>query len=72
MQAQLDDATQAKSDHIDAFLADFVISYNFKGNNLILQFNNIFDEVYYNHLSRIKSINPEPGKNFHLIYKLTM
>tara|TARA_B100001029_G_C15060033_1_gene457609 strand:+ start:69 stop:2327 length:2259 start_codon:yes stop_codon:yes gene_type:complete len=54
------------------FLTDLILTYSFKGHNLIFQANNIFDKVYFNHLSRIKSITPEPGKNFHFIYKLTI
>ena len=53
-----------------AFLTDFIITYTYKEHNLTLQLNNIFDEVYYNHLSRIKNIAPEPGKNLNIIYKL--
>ena len=53
-----------------AFLTDFIIAYTYKEHNLTLQLNNIFDEVYYNHLSRIKNIAPEPGKNLNIIYKL--
>tara|TARA_B100000686_G_scaffold264770_1_gene278894 strand:- start:1224 stop:3515 length:2292 start_codon:yes stop_codon:yes gene_type:complete len=46
-----------------AFLTDFIISYRYKRFNLTIQLNNIFDEAYYNHLSRIKNITPEPGRN---------
>ena len=53
-----------------AFLTDFIITYTYKEHNLTFQLNNIFDEVYYNHLSRIKNIAPEPGKNLNIIYKL--
>ena len=53
-----------------AFLTDFIITFDYKKHNMIIQLNNIFDEKYYNHLSRIKDITPEPGKNFQLIYKL--
>jgi len=52
------------------FLTDIVIDYKFKNHTFIFQANNIFDKIYYNHLSRIKSITPEPGKNFHLVYKI--
>jgi len=55
-----------------AFLTDFVITYNHKKHNITIQLNNIFDEMYYNHLSRIKDLNPEPGANIHLIYKLML
>jgi len=32
--------------------------------------NNIFNEEYYNHLSKIKSIMPEAGRNILINYKL--
>ena len=54
------------------FLTDLVIRYQFKNHNIILQCNNIFDEEYYNHLSRIKNIYAEPGRNFNIIYKLAI
>ncbi len=36
---------------------------------LIFQIDNIFDQTYYNHLSRIKSIMPETGRSFTLQYR---
>jgi len=54
-----------------AFLTDFVLSYRKHGSSITLQLNNIFDNKYYNHLSRIKDIVPEPGQNIHLIYKVS-
>jgi len=45
------------------FLTDFIMSYRYKKINLTFQLNNIFDKIYYNHLSRIKNITPEAGKN---------
>ena len=53
-----------------ALLTDFIFSYNHGKHNITLQFNNIFDEIYYNHLSRIKAIMPEPGTNIHFVYKV--
>lgn len=38
--------------------------------NISLNAENITDRVYYNHLSRIKSILPEPGFNLRMTYKL--
>lgn len=35
-----------------------------------LKVDNIFNEVYYNHLSRIKEILPEPGRNVSLLYRI--
>ena len=54
------------------FLTDLVIRYQFKNHNIILQCNNIFDKEYYNHLSRIKNIYAEPGRNINIIYKLAI
>ena len=54
-----------------AFLTDFVLSYRKHGSSITLQLNNIFDNKYYNHLSRIKDIVPEPGQNIHLICKVS-
>ena len=55
-----------------AFLTDFVLTYRISKHKIVFQFNNIFDEKYYNHLSRIKNITPEPGKNINFIYKITI
>ena len=52
------------------FLTDFVLTYNYKSHNITLQLNNIFDQVYFNHLSRIKDLTPEPGASIHLNYKI--
>jgi iron complex outermembrane receptor protein len=38
--------------------------------NFTLSVDNIFDKEYRNHLSRVKSILPEAGRNFRLTYKL--
>jgi iron complex outermembrane receptor protein len=38
--------------------------------NLTVNIENILDTEYRNHLSRIKSVLPEPGRNFRLTYKL--
>ncbi|MBI9070964.1 MAG: TonB-dependent receptor [Melioribacteraceae bacterium] len=48
----------------------FSISKNSIVHNLSFSVDNIFDKEYYNHLSRIKSILPEAGRNFKLTYKL--
>ncbi|MAR14870.1 MAG: hypothetical protein CMG21_00200 [Candidatus Marinimicrobia bacterium] len=53
-----------------AFLTDFIISYRYKKLHLTFQLNNIFDEIYYNHLSRIKNITPESGRNISFNCKL--
>ena len=53
-----------------AFLMDFIISFQNKRQAFTLQFNNILDQTHYNHLSKIKFIAPEPGRNLVISYKL--
>ena len=53
-----------------AMIVDFIIGYNYKNTSLTLQLNNIFDETIYNHLSKIKSITPESGRNLVVSYKI--
>ena len=53
-----------------SFLVDFVIGYNNKNQNFTVQLNNIFNEIYYNHLSKIKTIMPEAGRNIIASYKI--
>ena len=53
-----------------SFLIDFIISYSKINQNITIQFNNIFNEEYYNHLSKIKTIMPEAGRNIVLNYKI--
>lgn len=38
--------------------------------NISANIDNIFNTEYRNHLSRVKSIMPEPGRNFRVIYRL--
>ena len=51
-------------------LTDIIFSFNYKMHSMTLQLNNIFDKEHYNHLSRIKDIYPEAGRNVHLVYKI--
>lgn len=37
--------------------------------NISLNAENIFDKEYRNHLSRVKSVMPEAGRNFRMVYK---
>jgi len=39
-------------------------------NMVVFEIENIFDTAYREHLSRIKSVMPEPGRNVKLLYKL--
>jgi len=50
------------------------VQYSISNENLLhlfsLSIDNIFNKEYRNHLSRVKSILPEAGRNFRLTYKL--
>ena len=59
-----------ETETLGSLLTDVILSFNYKKQTITFQFNNIFDVTYYNHLSRIKNISPESGKNVHIIYKL--
>ena len=37
---------------------------------LIFQIDNIFDQTYYNHLSKIKMIMPEAGRSLNINYRV--
>ncbi len=54
-------------------LVDLFGSYNINlsdgSHKIIFQVNNVFDEVHYNHLSKIKSIMPEMGRNISIQYR---
>ncbi len=53
---------------------DINSSYTVHSSNLshkfILQLDNIFNETYYNHLSRIKTIMPENGRSLNIQYRV--
>ena len=57
-------------------LIDFFGSYTFGAregtHRLVFQINNLLDETYYNHLSKIKSIMPESGRSFSLQYRVLL
>ena len=53
-----------------SFLVDFVVSYSNNNHNVTIQLNNILNNEYYNHLSKIKSIMPEAGRNIIISYGL--
>ena len=56
------------------FLTDVSGIYIIHSSNIIhkiiFRIDNIFDQEYYNHLSRIKSIMPEKGQSFSIQYRL--
>ena len=51
-------------------LLDLIIAYNRNNHSATLQFNNVLNQTYYNHLSKIKDIMPEPGRNIRFNYKI--
>lgn len=55
-------------------LVDAFAQYRLSSGNLLHTFSlnvgNILDEEYYNHLSRIKDLRPEPGRNISLLYRV--
>ena len=55
-------------------LLNYNCSYTFNKNEnihqIIFQVTNILNETYYNHLSKIKMIMPEPGRGINLRYKV--
>jgi|TARA_Y100000031_G_scaffold142935_1_gene172954 iron complex outermembrane receptor protein len=52
------------------YLTDFIINYSNNNQNITIQLNNILNEEYFNHLSKIKSIMPEAGRNILINYKI--
>ena len=50
--------------------AQYSLIYTKTTSNFSLNIDNIFNTEYRNHLSRVKSILPEAGRNFRLSYKL--
>ncbi len=56
------------------FLIDLFTQYRFETSKLLhtlsLNVNNLLDVEYYNHLSRIKDLRPEPGRNISLLYRV--
>ena len=62
--------------HTDSYkLLNYNCSYAFskrdKIHQLIIQVNNILNETYYNHLSKVKMIIPEPGLGVNINYRLS-
>ncbi|MBO6535083.1 MAG: TonB-dependent receptor [Balneolaceae bacterium] len=58
----------------DFVLLDAFASYSIMSGKLLHTFSfnisNMLNTTYYNHLSRIKELNPEAGRNFSLLYRL--
>ena len=57
------------------FVTNLNATYTIHSSNImhkiIFQAENIFDQEYYNHLSRIKSVMPERGRSLNLQYRLS-
>jgi len=57
-------------------ILNLALQYNYLINNslniITLEVENLFNTIYYNHLSRIKSVYPEKGFNLILKYKISM
>jgi len=70
-QMKVDEFEQPTAGYIvfNMFVQYFFVTGDFY-NNLSLNIDNIFNQEYRNHLSRVKSILPEAGFNIRLIYKL--
>ncbi|MDR9416841.1 MAG: TonB-dependent receptor, partial [Gracilimonas sp.] len=55
-------------------LVDTFAQYRIDGSKFLhtfaLNFNNLLNREYYNHLSRIKDLQPEPGFNANLLYRI--
>ena len=74
----------ARQDQVDTFeekTAGYIVhnifaQYSFLtgilGHNISVNIENLLNISYRNHLSRIKSILPESGRNFRLAYKLLL
>lgn len=56
------------------FLTDLFAQYRFNTKKLLhtisLNVNNLLDKEYYNHLSRIKDLRPQPGRNITILYRI--
>ena len=55
-----------------SILVDFIFSYNYKKQDISIQFNNIYNNKYRNHLSRTKDIMLEPGRSILINYKIIL
>ncbi len=69
-QDKLDDFEEGTDGY---FISNIFVQKMIPIDNLLLSLNlsvdNIFDTIYRNHLSRIKSVFPEPGRNFKILIK---
>ncbi len=48
----------------------YYFPWNGKLNSFVVSIENVLDTEYRNHLSRVKSVMPEPGRNIKLLYRL--
>lgn len=72
-------AEQTRTDEFESntdsyTLLDLFVQHRFTSKKLLhtlsLNVNNLLDETYYNHLSRIKDLRAEPGRNISLLYRV--
>jgi iron complex outermembrane receptor protein len=52
-------------------LADYRINGSSTVQSVVLSVDNVTDAEYRNHLSRVRSVMPEPGRNLRLFYRVT-
>ena len=52
------------------YFGSYTISKEEKTYKIIIQIKNILNQTYYNHLSKIKMIMPEPGTSLNISYRM--
>jgi len=62
--------TQTDGYQLLNYSCSYTIGTEARTHKLIIQLNNILDQTYYNHLSKIKMIIPEPGINLNINYRI--
>ena len=52
------------------YFGSYTISKNDRIHKIIFQLKNVFNQTYYNHLSKIKMIMPEAGRSLNINYRV--
>ena len=52
------------------YFGSYTISKNDRLHKIIIQLKNVFNQTYYNHLSKIKMIMPEAGRSLNINYRV--
>ena len=52
------------------YFGSYTISKNNRIHKIIFQLKNVFNQTYYNHLSKIKMIMPEAGRSLNINYRV--